>query len=256
MATTLDPVRVLQLTDPHLLADPADSLRGTVTYASLQSVIAHYEAGSWRADLVALTGDVVQDDSARAYEHCRALLEPLELPVYCLPGNHDVLPLMHEALSTEPFFYLETIEIGSWALVSVDSCEEGQHHGWIAAAELDRMQREIESSKADHVLVLLHHPPVDIGSEWLDEYGLNNADALFTRIDAHERVRGIVFGHVHQAFEAERGALRLIGSPSTCAQFKPGCREFTIDDKPPAYRHIELHAGGQIETNVVWVDGA
>ncbi len=254
IATVLHPIRVLQLTDPHLLADTAGSLRGTVTHASLSRVVAHYRRSDWRADLVVLTGDVVQDYSARAYEHCRALLEPLELPVYCLPGNHDSRELMRAALSSEPFFYCEPVDIGSWRLVGIDSCAEGRHDGEIADRELDRMEACIREARERHVLVLLHHPPVQMHSEWLDRYGLVNAPQFLDRIDRHSNVRGIVFGHVHQCWDSERGPVRIIGSPSTCAQFAPRRSEFTIDDKPPAYRSIELQADGGIATEVIWVN--
>ena len=61
-------VRILHVTDPHLFADPASSLRGTVTHATLAKVLAHYLQSDWQADLIAMTGDVVQDDSAAAYD--------------------------------------------------------------------------------------------------------------------------------------------------------------------------------------------
>ena len=198
-----------------------------------------------------LTGDVVEDYSMRAYEHCRALLEPLELPVYCLPGNHDSRELMRAALSAAPFFYCEPVDVGAWTLVSIDSCVEGRHDGEIAARELDRMEAGIR--QGGHVLVLLHHPPVKLHSEWLDRYGLSNAPQFFERIDRHKNVRGVVFGHVHQCWDSERGSVRIIGSPSTCSQFAPRRSEFAVDDKPPAYRRIELFADGSITTEVVWV---
>ena len=66
----------------------------------------------------------------------------------------------------------------------------------------------------------------------------------------------MVFGHVHQLHDSTRGGVRLLGTPSTCAQFKPACKEFTIDDKPPAYRRLELFADGRIDTKVVWLDDA
>ena len=199
-----------------------------------------------------LTGDVVEDYSMRAYEHCRALLEPLELPIYCLPGNHDSQELMRAALSSAPFFYCEPVDVGAWTLISIDSCVEGRHDGEIAARELDRMEASIRGGR--HVLVLLHHQPVKLHSEWLDRYGLSNAPRFFERIDRHENVRGIVFGHVHQCWDSERGSVRIIGSPATCSQFAPRRSEFAIDDKPPAYRRIELFADGSITTEVVWVD--
>jgi Icc protein len=67
-------------------------------------------------------------------------------------------------------------------------------------------------------------------------------------------VRGIVWGHVHQALEGERAGVRLLATPSTCAQFAPGLDDFAIDSRPPAYRMLELLPDGSIVTEVVWVD--
>jgi len=33
----------------------------------------------------------------------------------------------------------------------------------------------------------------------------------------------------------------------------PGSDEFALDDKPPAYRRIELSADGTVSTELVWV---
>jgi Icc protein len=48
--------------------------------------------------------------------------------------------------------------------------------------------------------------------------------------------------------------IRILATPSTCRQFKPGSEKFEVDDKPPAYRHIELGADGEVDTRLVWVD--
>jgi Icc protein len=53
----------------------------------LCSVLDHYREQDWRADLVVVTGDLIQDDSAAAYEHFCQLLAALQLPVYCVPGT-------------------------------------------------------------------------------------------------------------------------------------------------------------------------
>ena len=80
-------MRVLHLTDPHLFADRSGSLRGTVTYDTLQSVIEHYSQRDFEADLIALTGDIIQDDSAEAYVHCSKLLSP---PMRLMPSGSSV----------------------------------------------------------------------------------------------------------------------------------------------------------------------
>ena len=48
--------------------------------------------------------------------------------------------------------------------------------------------------------------------------------------------------------------IQLIGTPSTCRQFKPNSDSFAMDNSPPAYRKIQLNNNGSIDTNVVWLN--
>ena len=118
-------MRVLHLTDPHLFADRNGSLRGTVTYDTLQAVIEHYRQRDFEADLIALTGDIIQDDSAAAYAHCNELLSSLGLAVFCVPGNHDVRYLMREMLPNPPFSYCDSLTAGNWLIVGESQYENG-----------------------------------------------------------------------------------------------------------------------------------
>ena len=249
-----DPLRVLHLTDPHLFADRNGQLRGTVTYDSLQRVIAHYRDGGWKADVVALTGDVVQDDSREAYRNCRDLLAPLGLPVHCVPGNHDVRPLMRDELGSSPFAYCQSEHFGNWLMINLDSCIDGDAGGSVSEQEMQRMDSTIGASTATHVIVCLHHPPVAMGSAWLDSVGLVNGEEFLDRMQVSGRIRAALLGHVHQEYDADFGGVRIITTPSTCNQFKPRSTDFAVDDRPPAYRTIDLYADGQITTRLVWVN--
>ena len=93
-----------------------------------------------------------------------------------------------------------------------------------------------------------------MGSRWLDAVGLANAADLWSVVDAHPHVRGIVWGHVHQSYEGERQGVRLFGTPSTCAQFLPHSDRYAVDSRPPAYRCFDLFDDGRIQTEVHWVD--
>ena len=106
-------MRILHLTDPHLFADVHGELRGTATYASLSAVLDHYRDGDWDADLALVTGDLIQDDTAAAYGHFCDLLGRLDMPVHCVPGNHDIRELMRQALANPPFHYCEPLLSGS-----------------------------------------------------------------------------------------------------------------------------------------------
>ena len=91
-------------------------------------------------------------------------------------------------------------------------------------------------------------------SRWLDRVGLENADEFFNVLDRHDNVRAVVWGHVHQAYDGMRKDVRLLATPSTCAQFVPHADEFAVDRRPPAYRTLELQSDGSLLTEVVWVE--
>jgi Icc protein len=95
-----------------------------------------------------------------------------------------------------------------------------------------------------------------MASRWLDTIGIENADEFLRVLDAHPQVRAISWGHVHQSFDARRHGVRLLATPSTCAQFLPQANEFTVDARPPAYRRLALQPDGTLDTEVVWVDAS
>lgn len=242
------------MTDPHLFADRSGKLRGTATFASLERVLRHYARSGWSADVVALTGDLTQDEDRDAYANIETLFAPLALPILTVPGNHDVRSQMRAALGAAPFHYCGSLSFGNWLLVGIDSCVDGVAHGEVGADELARLGALIDGSDAQHVLLCLHHPPARVGSRWLDGVGLRGRDEFLDAVHALGRIRGILAGHVHQRIETTDRGIDIIATPSTCRQFKPDSDEFAVDDKPPAYRQIELQSDGRIESKLVWVE--
>ncbi|HET6629248.1 MAG TPA: metallophosphoesterase [Woeseiaceae bacterium] len=249
-----DSIRVLHVTDPHLFAEAGVSLRGTVTSESFQAVLRHFEDSGWRADLVAMTGDVIQDDSRGAYERFRDLVAPLGLPVHCVPGNHDRPALMREVLDREPFRVCAAEIYGRWLVAGVDSVVEGSPAGRVAGPELARIRAILDGTSAEHALLLVHHPPVPVGSRWLDQVGLENGPEFLETIAGSGKVRAVLFGHVHQAFDGAVDSIRIIGTPSTCAQFETGSDDYAVSGRPPAYRRLALLPDGSLDSELVWLD--
>ena len=217
-------------------------------------MLEHHVASGWPADLTVVTGDLAQDDSRGAYENLRTLLSRLGLPVYCVPGNHDVRELMRETLATPPFHYCSTHESGNWLIACLDSCVEGEVGGRVPEPELSRLEADVARSDAAHVMVCVHHPPVPVHSRWLDGVGLGNGPEFLASLKAIDGVRLAIFGHVHQEYDSEHDGIRILATPSTCRQFAPRSDEFAVDDRPPAYRRIELHPDGHFTHELVWVD--
>jgi Icc protein len=245
-------MEILQITDPHLYGNAGGSLRGVETDSSLRNVLddAFARAADYAAILV--TGDLVQDDPS-GYLRFKSIFASLQKPVLCVPGNHDDPGAMRQSLAQPPFQYCGTHRIGKWQFIMLDSYHQGHVGGRLSLDELARLDAALTKSSA-HALVCLHHHPVPMGSRWLDGIGLANAEDFWRVIDAHAHVRGIAWGHVHQPYDGERNGVRLLGTPSTCAQFLPKSDRYALDSTPPAYRRLDLRDDGGIHSEVRWVD--
>jgi Icc protein len=243
--------KLIQLTDCHLYADPDTDHKGVQPGRSLEYVSRHI--AERHADLAALllTGDLSQDESILSYERLESVIAGFTVPVYAIPGNHDRREHMLAAFGDRIELAGE-FELDYWKILLLDSTVAGQTGGLLARIELDRLQRELELSTAP-CLVALHHHPVPIGSAWMDRLGLLNNEALLSILHRHNQVRAVVFGHIHQEFELRREHVLYLGAPSTCVQFKPASQDFAIDDRPPAYRVLILHADGRLDTFVEYV---
>ena len=246
------PVRLVQLTDFHLFADPHRGYRHVQPLQTLAAAVQAAATDIADADVLLATGDLVQDEPA-AYAHIHRILGGLGKPVCVIPGNHDDAPLLAQAFAAPPFQVGGQVDLGAWRIVLLDSSVPGRAEGHLTDAELRRLDAALAAAGPRHALVVLHHPPIPLGSAWLDDIGLADAETLLAVVDRHPAVRGILFGHVHQVFDGQRGAVRILGTPSTCAQFKPGVADFAMDVLPPAWRQLSLHADGRIETRVGWV---
>ena len=249
------PLRVLHITDLHLYADSLANLYGVQTDASFRAVLkAAFKNESLPPDLILVTGDIVEDSSPAGYERFRAIVGELGMPVMALPGNHDNPQLMAEIFDQGPVSFCTTQDFGCWRIILLDSHIKADDGGELSVTELDRLESALETSAAKNVLIGVHHQPIEMGSRWLDGYGLRNADALFSILSRYCNVRCMLWGHVHQASDRTVENVRLISTPSTCAQFTPGTETCIMDTRPPGFRRLNLLPSGEINTEVIWLD--
>ena len=245
-------IRLIQITDTHIFSDPEEELDGLNTATSLTRIIETITAQE-QADLVVLSGDLVHEPSPSAYANLSALLEPLRIPVFCLPGNHDDPELMQKQLNSGVTRTDKEVCIGNWTFVLLNDFIPNlhTHAGALAKDELDFLENALQKNSSDNVLIFLHHQPVPILSSWMDGMMLENPQEFFSIVDRYSQVRGIGWGHIHQEFRGSRGEVKLIGSPSTCIQFKPGSDAYARDSLAPAYSIFELSPEGDVQVQVM-----
>jgi len=256
-------MRVLQLSDPHLLADPRGRCRGV-------EALAHLDHGWQQAlaqlgqppDLLLISGDLCQDESWGGYVRLRDWLaaEPDQrgVPVALLPGNHDHLQLLRSGLGRRVAALAPAdLVLGAWQVLLLSSHRPGAVEGWIEPAQLAWLEARLAAAR-DPVLVALHHPPVLLGGgSFLDGLALQQPASLLALLQASPQVRGVVFGHVHQHWQGllERpgggDSLPLWGCPSTLAAF-PAVQPCPLGRPDwPGGRLLELGAGGAITTRLL-----
>ena len=247
-------VLLVQLSDSHLFAEANGKLLGMDTQDSLQRVIDLVLQEQPQIDLMLASGDLSQDGSEASYSRFRQLTAVIPAPARWFPGNHDEIPAMHSA-SAGSNLLEPVVDLGNWRIILLDSSIPGAVPGYLADSQLELLERALAEAPERHHLICLHHHPVSIGCAWMEPIGVRNPEALFAVLARHSQVRALLWGHVHQEFDTQRGDLRLLASPSTCVQFAPGSEDFQVDSSAPGYRWLRLHHDGRLETGVSRVTG-
>lgn len=229
-------------------------MRGIVTFDTFQAVIKSAMADEHPPDVIVATGDLVQDETRTGYELFKSVLTPLDTPVLCIPGNHDAPDIMNSVLNDVNFQVNGSYQANGWSLIMLNSFARGGDAGHLDRTELDRLSATLLEYGAMNTLVCLHHHPVPMGSRWLDGVALSNPQDLLDIIDTKPHVRGILWGHVHQASDRQRNHIRLMSTPSTCSQFLPNSDDFALDTRPPGFRWLDLYPDGTIDSEVIWLD--
>ena len=244
--------RLVQITDSHLFADRSTIFDGLNTFETLKDIVALVAALQQNIGCILCTDDLTQDSSIEAYHHFIDALSPLEAPQLWIPGNHDIRSQMQQVLDQNSIHLSRSAQLGDWRIIMLNSSVEGQVYGLLDQKELADLDLELADSERSnsHVLICVHHNCLPVEAAWLQQHSLKNSDELFEITDKYSHVKGILYGHIHQEFEAIRNGVRIMGTPSTCIQFHPTNNEFTIDNENPGYRWLDLEPDGTINSRV------
>ena len=193
---------VLQISDTHLRAQPHTPTHRDPDAALLATIDAIRDVP---ADLVLLTGDLSDDGSLPALERLRDIVGQLSAPVMAVAGNHDdpnnVRVVFGEA---------DTVELGQWRVIGVESVIPGEDHG---AVDVAGLIRRLDHVDARPTLLAIHHPPRSPSTNPM--FQLIGADEMLLALRDRPNVRAVVSGHLHEAFERHEGGVQLWGSPSS-----------------------------------------
>lgn len=217
--------RILQLTDPHVLAPPG-KVSGLLDTAGLLEAAVSRILGDWDKlapiDAVLVTGDVTDRGDGESYALFRRQVDRLPAPNFVIPGNHDLREPMRAGFADTR--YMPAAGKLNWMhdlagvrLVGLDTLVEGAGGGEIDAQTTAFLASALETARP--VLLALHHPPFAIGVRFMDAIGLAGTDGLEAALRKTTTPVRIVCGHVHSTVVASVGGHTAIASPGICSTF-------------------------------------
>lgn len=264
MSVSAGPLRILQITDTHIIPQPGRKVYGVDSFAALERVLAAVRRDSWQPELVAASGDLTDDGTAASYLRLRSLLEPLGLPVRCIAGNHDLAPAMRANLCGGWIMAERLVARDPWQIVFVDSQVPAEPQGYVGAGELAALEAALDAAPERYTLVCLHHGPAGVCP--MPICRLENSAELLAVLGRYPGVRGVIAGHNHCAREELHGGFLVMATPSTCLHIEHPAGPGPIGERRflqvhrfqpgrAAFRRLELYPDGRIATEVVWVNG-
>ena len=202
-----------QISDTHVRADDAGKAASQLRRAMKQ-------AAAYRADVILLTGDLVNAERADEYAVLAETIVDPPAPLYVLPGNHDDRALLRAALPAHRYLPVGgelsyAIESFPVRIVMLDQIVPGETHGDLPPERADWLDRTLAAAPDRPTIVALHHPPFASHDLLFDRIGLHDSDAFVRVIARHRQVERVICGHHHRVVIGQAAHAPVIVAPST-----------------------------------------
>lgn len=236
---------IAQLTDLHLPSGFAHTPNAART---LTRALAR--AQMLGASAFLLTGDLINNGTTADYDALFGSLKQTGKPFFALAGNHDVsfehnahlpydkrflTPPLAANLPDKRLISNAVLPFSGFNLIILDSTVLGKEHGFLTDNTLDFLARTLTQNLKIPTIIALHHPPVTVGSAWIDALGLKNPQALASVVQSLSNVTAIVAGHVHQATILPFAGTQVYTAPALSRQFLPNSDAFALDNKAAGF---------------------
>lgn len=239
---------IVQLSDSHLRPDEPQR---TAQFAAAVQAVVELQP---RPLAVLLTGDIADHGVRESYEAAKEVLSVLDVPLHVIPGNHDDRATLRDVLGApgsgnEPVQY--TVQAGPIRVIACDTLTPGHVEGQLDVAWVaDRLAEAPDAP----TLIAVHHPPVPIGFDAMDAYGLpGTTRAAFEElIAASPQVLKVVTGHVHRVASATVAKVPVVTAPSVNFQLRLDLVGESVDvaaEEPPGFL-IHVLVDGQLVTHL------
>jgi 3',5'-cyclic AMP phosphodiesterase CpdA len=216
---SIDGILVAQITDLHIGFDPGNLHELNVR--RLNMVIDQLNAMDPQPSMLIVSGDLVENgEDLDAYRHMRALVARWQGPVLWVIGNHDDRTSFRSTLADVPAdengFVQYELDHGGVRWLVLDTLDSGRHGGMICTRRAAWLKARLAERKSTPTIIVLHHPPVDTGIDWMSALSCESWVKRLERvIKPAKQVVGLIAGHVHRPIATSFAGKQLTVCPST-----------------------------------------
>lgn len=242
-------LRFIQISDTHIGLDRAYRRYDRNTYDHARRMVDYLNNHlDFQPDFVVHTGDVTDLPEDACAELAAEVFADLKYPIYYVIGNHDRAGAMRKYLlkqdpSEDRIFY--DFQQGGFHFMVLDTRGEPDPQGFVSADQLAWLAETCQKSTAQGIMLLIHHLPIRLNVPWYDrQMEIVNAAALFEVLQGYkDKIRGVLFGHIHRSFAGFQQGIMCNAVASTFMQFQmsPHHLEPVFDvSAPPEYALVTL----------------
>jgi 3',5'-cyclic AMP phosphodiesterase CpdA len=214
---------LIQISDTHILP-PGKVLYGEIdTALHLQETVQNINRMRPTPDAVIFTGDLVEKGDKASYENFIELIEPLTMPAWVIPGNHDNPQSMRKIFAGTGYFpvaepgHQYAIEDFPFRILALNSHSDGTELPEFNEQKLTWLQDQLGRSKKP-VLIAIHHPPMTTGIELIDMGGSDWFQGIKSVLAEHSQVKLVICGHCHIDLCGRIGQVPVYMAPANSHQ--------------------------------------
>ena len=214
-------MKIIHLTDPHIIGAVRANLFGLNPTDRLKKAIKSINRDHSDAKFIAITGDLADNATKKAYINYKSIIKSSKIPVYSILGNHDNRVFFKEVFSEfkDNDFIQFDFTIDNCAFIFLDTLDSGNMNGVLCSDRYKWLKEKLKKYKIYNVYIFMHHHPVECGLYEFDTTArFKNKSKFWKTLGKYSNIRHISFGHLHRIMTATKDGVSMHCTRSTAFQ--------------------------------------
>ena len=247
MANANKGVLIAQITDTHVGFEP-EAGEEEFNFLRFRMAIDHLLEQHVQPDALILRGDIADKVRSESYERGKQAVAKCPFPVHVMTGNHDNRENLLAAFSDCPTvggFAQYALEFDGLRVLCLDTLQHGRHGGAFCEIRTSWLTSQLAAHPDTPTLILMHHPPVIVGIDWMDPRPQEAWIERFSQaVEGHSQLAGICRRQLHRTVSTTRGSIPVSVTAAVApagsldlrpVNFHEADNRGIVDAEPPGY---------------------